>query len=175
LQRLGLARSFQRASTFARLSVFDNLRCAALGSLGHRHVFWRGIDSLDDAAARATDVLTQIGLAHRSGVPAGELSYAEQRALDLGIALSGNARLLLLDEPTAGMSRDEAAVVIGLIQTLKGDRTILIVEHDMEVVFGVADQVTVLMGGQVLANGDPERIRSDARVQDAYFAAPRPA
>jgi branched-chain amino acid transport system ATP-binding protein len=175
LQRLGLARSFQRASTFARLSVFDNLRCAALDSLGHRNVLWRSLDSLDDAAARANAVLTQIGLARRSKVSAGELTYAEQRALDLGIALAGNTRLLLLDEPTAGMSRDEAASVIALIRTLKGDRTILIVEHDMEVVFGVADHVTVLTRGQVLATGDPERIYADARIQDAYFAAARPA
>jgi branched-chain amino acid transport system ATP-binding protein len=175
IQRLGLARGFQRPGTFARLSVFDNLRCAALSALGHRFTFWRGLDGLRDVAARAELVLMQVGLAARGGIPAGKLSYAEQRLLDVGIALAGNARLLLLDEPTAGMSRDDASVVIELLRSLKGERTILIVEHDLETVFGLADRIAVMVDGRILANGSPAQIRTDARVAESYIGIGRSA
>jgi branched-chain amino acid transport system ATP-binding protein len=168
IQRLGLARSFQRASVFGRLSVYENLSCAVLRAQRHGYTFWRRLDRLDDVAARTEAVLAQVGLQRRRDLPAGSLAYADSRALDLGIALAGDSRVLLLDEPTAGMSSAEAAAMVELIRTLKPDKTVVIIEHDMSVVYGLADTVTVLADGKVLGTGSPRQVLRDARVVEAY-------
>jgi branched-chain amino acid transport system ATP-binding protein len=160
---------------FPRLSVFENLRCGALWALGHRYCFWRSADALDDARDRATATLEQIGLARRSGVPAGVLSYAEQRALEIGITIAGGARTILLDEPTAGMSRAEADLAVALIRRVSEGRTLLMVEHDMSVVFGLADRISVLVYGEIIATDTPARIHDNAAVQAAYLGSARDA
>ncbi|MBR8125522.1 ABC transporter ATP-binding protein [Burkholderia multivorans] len=167
--RLGVGRSFQQTSAFARLSVFDNLRCAALHAPAERRRWWnrlRESASVDRAAAR---VMEDVGLDARRDTPAADLAYAEQRALDLGIALASGARTLLLDEPTAGMNRDQAARMIALIRATTQGRTVLMIEHDMEAVFGFAERITVLVRGAVVATGAPDAIRADAAVRAAYL------
>ncbi|HEJ2441109.1 TPA: ABC transporter ATP-binding protein [Burkholderia multivorans] len=167
--RLGVGRSFQQTSAFARLSVFDNLRCAALHAPAERRRWWnrlRESASVDRAAAR---VMEDVGLEARRDTPAADLAYAEQRALDLGIALASGARTLLLDEPTAGMNRDQAARMIALIRATTLGRTVLMIEHDMDAVFGFAERVTVLVRGAIVATGAPDAIRADAAVRAAYL------
>ncbi|MBU9618194.1 ABC transporter ATP-binding protein [Burkholderia multivorans] len=167
--RLGVGRSFQQTSAFARLSVFDNLRCAALHAPAERRRWWnrlRESASVDRAAAR---VMEDVGLDARRDTPAANLAYAEQRALDLGIALASGARTLLLDEPTAGMNRDQAARMIALIRATTQGRTVLMIEHDMDAVFGFAERITVLVRGAIVATGAPEAIRADPAVRAAYL------
>jgi len=171
VNRRGLARSFQVTNLFDRLTVFENVRCALLWPLGHRYAFWRRVDRLADANARARQVLDEIGLSARADVPAGILSYAEQRALEIGITIAGGADVVLLDEPTAGMSRTETQAAVELIRKISQDRTLLIVEHDMSVVFGLADRISVLVYGQVIASGTPSEIRANERVREAYLGA----
>lgn len=169
LARRGLARSFQTTSVFARLSVLDNVRCAVLASRrgwGGCVDRWFGSRHVD---ARAAEVLDAIGLAALAQQAAGMLSYAEQRALDLGLALAGGAHTLLLDEPTAGMNRAESARAIELIRSVTAGKTLLIIEHDMDAVFGLADRVSVLVQGRVIATGTPDAIRADAAVRAAYL------
>lgn len=171
VHRRGLARSFQVSSLFHRLSVFENLRCAALWGLGHRYVFWRFLAGLRDANERAEAVMTQVRLQARRDVLAQDLGYAEQRALEIGLTLAGDAGVLLLDEPTAGMSRSETQACVELIRGATVGRSLLVVEHDMGVVFELADRVAVLVQGEVIAFDTPERVRADARVQQAYLGA----
>ncbi len=171
LARRGLARSFQTTSVFANLTVRDNLRCAVLASLGGGAGFvarWLGWKRID---VRATEWLDALDLAHAADQTAATLSYAQQRALDLGLALAGGAHTLLLDEPTAGMNRAEAARAIELIRTMTAGKTVLLVEHDMDAVFGLADRVSVLAHGRVIATGTPQAIRADAAVREVYFGA----
>ena len=175
INRMGLARSFQITNIFHRLSVFENLRCAVLWSLGYRYSFWRNLNRLADAEARAEEVLERIGLRRRHHVEAGLLTYAEQRALEIGITIAGDARVILLDEPTAGMSRSETARAVALIREVTAGRTLVMVEHDMSVVFGLADRISVVVYGEVIASGRPEEIRSDARVKEAYLGQPAEA
>jgi len=172
INRMGLARSFQITNIFHRLSVFENLRCAVLWSLGYRYSFWRNLNKLADAEARAEEVLDRIGLRRRRDVEAGLLTYAEQRALEIGITVAGGASVILLDEPTAGMSRSETARAVALIREVTAGRTLVMVEHDMSVVFGLADRISVVVYGEVIASGRPEEIRSDARVKEAYLGQP---
>lgn len=169
--RRGLARSFQTTNVFARLSVIENLRCAALASLpggAGAAARWFGSARVE---ARAHEVLEAIGLAAAAQREAGALGYAEQRALDLGLALAGGAHTLLLDEPTAGMNRAEAARAIELIRATTAGKTLLLIEHDMDAVFGLADRVSVLVRGRVIATGTPADIRANAAVRDAYLGA----
>lgn len=162
-----LARSFQTTSVFGGLSVLDNLRCAALGAAGSRLIDrWWPSRQVED---RARAMLDAIGLANRADEPAARLAYAEQRALDLGIALATDAPLILLDEPTAGMNRAEAARALALIRAITEGRTLLVIEHDMEAVFGLADRISVLVRGRVIATGTPAEIRVHADVQAAYL------
>ena len=169
ITRRGLARSFQSTSVFARLSVFDNLRCAALLAERDRMRWWQRFAGSSMVDARAQQVLEAVGLGERAQVPAGTLSYAEQRALDLGIALASGAHTLLLDEPTAGMNRAEAARAIELIRETTAGRTLLMVEHDMNAVFAIADRISVLVQGRIIATGTPAAIRADAAVRAAYL------
>ncbi|WP_133648236.1 ABC transporter ATP-binding protein [Paraburkholderia flava] len=171
ISRRGLARSFQRTSLFVGLSVFDNLRCAALFAERGRGSVWRRWTRFRAADARAEQVLDAVGLGARADTLAGTLSYAEQRALDLGLALAGGAHTLLLDEPTAGMNRAEAARAIELIRGATAGRTLLMIEHDMDAVFGLADRISVLVGGRVIATGTPTEIRADASVRAAYLGS----
>jgi branched-chain amino acid transport system ATP-binding protein len=169
INRRGLSRSFQITNIFHRLSVFDNLRCAVLWSLGYKHSMWRYLDNLRDARERAQEVLELIGLPHRSEVPAGTLAYAEQRALEIGITIANGADVILLDEPTAGMSRSESEQAVKLIRKVTAGKTLLMVEHDMSVVFDLADRISVLVYGQVLITDTPGAIRESTLVKEAYL------
>ena len=169
ITRRGLSRSFQVTSIFSRLSVFENVRCGLLWSRGYRYSFWHLLArerALNDAAER---LLADVGLESRRDLPAGLLSYAEQRALEIGITIAGGADTILLDEPTAGMSRSEADHAVDLIRRITAGKTLVMVEHDMSVVFDLADVVTVLVYGQVIASGPPAEIRANRAVQDAYL------
>ncbi len=173
INRRGLSRSFQVTNIFPRLSVYENVRCSVLWSLGYRYSFWHRIGAARDAHERAETVLEQLNLTARRDVPAGVLSYAEQRALEIGITIAGGADVILLDEPTAGMSRSETEHVIQLIRNVSTGKTLLMVEHDMSVVFDVADRIAVLVYGQIIAHDTPERIRGNAAVQEAYLGVPQ--
>ncbi len=171
INRLGLARSFQVSNLFNRLSVFENLRCAVLWSLGYRYAFWKFLAELHDANDRAEEVLDMIKLHKRRDVLAMNLTYAEQRALEIGITIAGGASVVLLDEPTAGMSRSETTRFVKLIRDVTVGKTLLTVEHDMGVVFGLADKIAVLVYGEVIAFDTPERVRSNERVKEAYLGS----
>ncbi|HJV96347.1 MAG TPA: ABC transporter ATP-binding protein [Albitalea sp.] len=171
INRLGLARSFQVSNLFTRLSVFENVRCAVLWSLGYRYAFWKFLADLRDANDRAEQVLEMIKLDKKRDVLAMNLTYAEQRALEIGITIAGGASVILLDEPTAGMSRSETTRFIQLIREVTAGKTLLTVEHDMGVVFGLADKIAVLVYGEVIAFDKPEAVRSNARVQEAYLGS----
>ena len=171
IARRGLARSFQVTNIFPRLTVQENLRCAVLWPMGYRYDFWRRIDRLHDANERADEVLQQIHLTARRDALAGVLTYAEQRALEIGITIAGGARVLLLDEPTAGMSRAETEHAVELIRRVSDGRTLVMVEHDMGVVFGLADRISVLVYGEILATDTPQRIRENPAVRTAYLGA----
>ena len=171
INRLGLSRSFQITSIFHRLSVFENLRCALLWSRGYRYSFWHTLTrqtALNEAAER---LLEDIDLTARRDIQAGLLSYAEQRALEIGMTIAGGATAILLDEPTAGMSNTETEAAIAMIRRLTDGKTLLMVEHDMRVVFDLADTITVLVYGQVIASGPPAAIRANRAVQEAYLGA----
>jgi branched-chain amino acid transport system ATP-binding protein len=169
INRLGLSRSFQITNLFHRLSVFENLRCAVLWSLGYRYSFWHNLNQLGDAEDRAEAVLNRIGLRRRRNIAAGLLTYAEQRALEIGITIAGDASVILLDEPTAGMSRSETANAVALIRDVTQGKTLLMVEHDMSVVFGLADRISVVVYGEIIATGAPAEIRANAKVKEAYL------
>jgi len=172
INRRGLARSFQVTNIFPRLSVYENIRCSVLWSLGYRYSFWRRVDKLRDANEQTEHILEQIRMTARRESPAGVLTYAEQRALEIGITIAGGAQVILLDEPTAGMSRAEAAAAVDLIRTVSQGRTLVMVEHDMSVVFDLADRISVLVYGEIIATDVPNRIRADAAVQTAYLGTP---
>jgi branched-chain amino acid transport system ATP-binding protein len=169
INRRGLSRSFQVTNIFPRLSVWENVRCATLWALGYRYSFWRGVDRLDDVTRRTEEVLAEIDLVDRRDTPAGVLTYGEQRALEIGLTIAGNADVLLLDEPTAGMSHAETERVVALIRKVSEKRTLLMIEHDMRVVFDLADRISVLVYGEVIASDAPERIKANAAVQQAYL------
>jgi branched-chain amino acid transport system ATP-binding protein len=171
INRMGLARSFQVSNLFNRLSVFENLRCAVLWSLGYKYSFWRFLADAKDANDRAEQVMDMIKLHKRRDVLAMNLTYAEQRALEIGITIAGGASVILLDEPTAGMSRSETARFVNLIREVTVGKTLLTVEHDMGVVFGLADKIAVLVYGEVIAFDVPEKVRSDERVKEAYLGS----
>jgi len=171
INRMGLARSFQVSNLFTRLSVFENIRCAVLWSLGYKYAFWKFLADLRDANDRAEEVVEMIKLHKRRDVLAMNLTYAEQRALEIGITIAGGASVILLDEPTAGMSKSETARFVNLIREVTVGKTLLTVEHDMGVVFGLADKIAVLVYGEVIAYDVPEAVRSNARVQEAYLGS----
>ena len=169
INRLGLSRSFQISSLFANLSVFDNLRCGLLWQQGLRYTLFKRLSRLHQANARTEQLMEQVQLSSRRTTQAANLSYAEQRALELGITLASGAGVILLDEPTAGMSHTEASAFVQLIRSVTAAKTLLIIEHDMPVVFGLADKIAVLAQGELLAFDAPDAVRADARVQAAYL------
>jgi branched-chain amino acid transport system ATP-binding protein len=169
INRRGLSRSFQVSNLFATMSVWENIRCALLWATGHRYAFWKNIENLPEVRERTAQILQAIDLISRRDVPAGLLAYAEQRTLEIGITIAGGADVVLLDEPTAGMSHAETERAVALIRRLTEGRTLLIVEHDMSVVFGLADRISVLVYGQIIASGTPEEIRGNPKVKEAYL------
>jgi branched-chain amino acid transport system ATP-binding protein len=171
INRLGLARSFQVSNLFTRLSAFENIRCGVLWSMGYKYAFWKFLANLRDANERTEEVLAMIKLDKRRDVLAMNLTYAEQRALEIGVTIAGGAGVILLDEPTAGMSKSETANFVALIRDITVGKTLLTVEHDMGVVFGLADKIAVLVYGEVIAFDEPEAVRANARVQEAYLGS----
>ncbi len=167
----GLARSFQVTSLFPRLSVFENLRAAAMRTHGCGHAFWRRLEGFAPLRRRAEEVLTLLGLERRRDVLAGALAYADQRALEIGVTIAGGAKTILLDEPTAGMSRAETERAITLIRRVSEGRTLVMIEHDLGVVFNLADRISVLAEGRVIASGPPDVVRGDPAVRTAYLGA----
>jgi branched-chain amino acid transport system ATP-binding protein len=170
--RLGIAKSYQITNVFPHLSVHENVRVAVQGP-ARAFDFWSRADRLHDVHARASAVLETVGLAAQAGRLAAHLSHGEKRHLEIGIALASEPTLLLLDEPTAGMSPEETDETMRLIRQLAVGRTVILVEHKMKVVMKISDRVTVLHQGQVLAEGTPEEIRANARVQQTYLGAIR--
>jgi branched-chain amino acid transport system ATP-binding protein len=171
INRAGLSRSFQITNIFPKLSVFENLRCGVLWSLGYRYTFLKFLADLTDANERAEQLLHMIQLDRKRDVLAMNLTYAEQRALEIGITIAGGASVILLDEPTAGMSKSETSRFIALIKDVTEGKTLLTVEHDMGVVFGLADRIAVVVYGEVLAFDTPDAVRANARVQEAYLGS----
>jgi len=171
LYRRGLARSFQVTNIYPRLSVYENIRCSLLWSMGYRYNFWRSAAKLRDANESTEKTLEQIGMVARRNTLAGVLTYAEQRALEIGITIAGDSSVILLDEPTAGMSRRETETAVELIRSISQGRTLVIVEHDMGVVFNLADRISVLVYGSIIATDTPEQIRQNIAVQTAYLGA----
>ena len=169
ITRLGLSRSFQITSIFPRLSAFENIRCGLLWSEGYRYSFWHTLGRQRALNAKAAALLDEVSLSARRNVPAGRLSYAEQRALEIGVTIAGGANVILLDEPTAGMSHSETEQAVALIRRITQGKTLVMVEHDMKVVFDLADTITVLVYGQVIASGPPAEIRGNRAVQEAYL------
>ncbi len=169
IARLGLARSFQVTNIFPLLSVFENIRCALLWSQGYKYSFWHLLGKAKALNTRTEELLVEIGLQERRNLPAGELAYAEQRALELGIAIASGAEMILLDEPVAGMSHSEAKNAVELINRVTAGKTLVMVEHDMNIVFDMADKITVLVYGEIIASDVPSKIRGNAKVQEAYL------
>jgi branched-chain amino acid transport system ATP-binding protein len=171
INRLGLSRSFQITNIFPKLSVFENLRCGVLWSLGYKYTMFKFLADLDDANERADELMEMIKLDKKRDVLAMNLTYAEQRALEIGITIAGGANVILLDEPTAGMSKSETSRFIKLIKSVTVGKTLLTVEHDMGVVFGLADKIAVVVYGEMLAFDTPDAVRANAKVQEAYLGS----
>ncbi len=171
INRLGLSRSFQITNIFPKMSVFENVRCALLWAQGHRYSFWSLVSRSRELNEGAEEILEQINLTARRDLPAGVLSYAEQRALEIGITIAGGADVIMLDEPTAGMSHSETDYIVDLIREVTKGKTLVMVEHDMGVVFGLADRISVLVYGEIIATGTPEAVRANPKVQEAYLGA----
>ncbi len=171
INRMGLSRSFQITNIFPKLSVFENLRCGVLWSLGYKYTFLKFLADLTDANDRANELMQMVKLDKKRDVLAMNLTYAEQRALEIGITIAGGASVILLDEPTAGMSKSETSRFIKLIKDVTVGKTLLTVEHDMGVVFGLADKIAVVVYGELLAYDVPEAVRANQRVQEAYLGS----
>jgi branched-chain amino acid transport system ATP-binding protein len=171
INRLGLSRSFQITNIFPKLSVFENLRCGVLWSLGYKYTLFRFLADLTDANDRAEELMRMIRLDRKRDTLAMNLTYAEQRALEIGITIAGGANVILLDEPTAGMSKSETSRFIDLIREVTVGKTLLTVEHDMGVVFGLADKIAVVVYGEVIAFDTPEAVRANPKVQEAYLGS----
>ena len=169
LTRLGMGRSFQITSTFDRMTTFQNIRLAVLSKRGIRFNLWRRVDQMEEVTREADEVIRRINLDRERDFPAGVLSYGKHRSLEISLALATDPELVLLDEPTAGMSRDETHHAVALIRRLTEGKTVVIIEHDMDVVFSLADRITVLHFGQILTTGTPEEIRRNQAVKDAYL------
>jgi branched-chain amino acid transport system ATP-binding protein len=169
LARVGLGRSFQITSTFTRLTAFQNIRQAVLSKRGIRFQMFHILDKMQDITRETEEVLKRINLDRERDVPAGMLSYGKHRSLEISLALATDPDLIMLDEPTAGMSRDETHNAVELIRRLTEGKTVVIIEHDMDVVFSLADRITVLHYGEILATGSPVEIRENQAVKDAYL------
>jgi len=167
--QLGLARSFQVTSLFADFTALDNVALAVQAHAGHSFRFWRDARCEMQLREPARAALARVGLSERAGVLVANLSHGEHRQLEIAMALAGRPRMLLLDEPMAGMSPEESARMVGMLRELKRELTILLIEHDMEAVFALADRITVLLYGRLIASGSPATIRANAEVREAYL------
>jgi branched-chain amino acid transport system ATP-binding protein len=169
INHLGLARSFQITNIFPKLTVFENIRLAVMRPYGLQYAFWKFIER-DTRIREATDRLLElVRLQKRPGTIAGEMAYSEQRSLEIAMTLASDPKLILLDEPMAGMSHEETLYTADLIREVTKGRALVIVEHDMDVVFSLSDRISVLVYGQVIATGTPDEIRADAAVKEAYL------
>ncbi|NOL50430.1 ABC transporter ATP-binding protein [Pelistega europaea] len=171
INRQGLSRSFQITNIFPKLSVFENLRLGVMHKYGLDYTFWKRISKFKQITQETEQLLEKVRLAHYANVLAGELSYSEQRALEIGMALASDPFVLLLDEPMAGMSREETDYAVDLIKEVTQDRSLMIVEHDMDVVFSLSDRISVLVYGEIIATGTPEEIRNNELVKEAYLGS----
>lgn len=169
IARRGVARSFQITSLFARLTVFETLRLGVMATHGVRFCFWRTAASRRDVTQDVFALLGDVNLTHRADTPVSELPYSEQRALELAVTLALRPDVILLDEPTAGMSVEEAAQTVALVRRLTAGRTLLVVEHDMDVVFSLCDRISVLVHGRIIATGSPDEIANNESVNEAYL------
>ena len=167
--RLGLSRSFQITNIFPKMSVFENVRCGLLWNMNYKYSILKILDNNQDLNDKTNAILEQISLSNFSKEPAGLLSYADQRALEIGITIAGGAETILLDEPTAGMSKSETERATNLIRSIAKNRTVLIVEHDMGVVFDLSDTISVLVYGEVICSDKPDNVKTNKAVKEAYL------
>ena len=167
--RLGLSRSFQITNIFPKMSVFENVRCGLLWNMNYKYSILKILDNNQDLNDKTNAILEQISLSNYSKEPAGLLSYADQRALEIGITIAGGAETILLDEPTAGMSKSETERATNLIRNIAKNRTVLIVEHDMGVVFDLSDTISVLVYGEVICSDKPDNVKTNKAVKEAYL------
>ena len=167
--RLGLSRSFQITNIFPKMSVFENVRCGLLWNMNYKYSILKILDNNQDLNDKTNAILEQISLSNYSKEPAGLLSYADQRALEIGITIAGGAETILLDEPTAGMSKSETERATNLIRSIAKNRTVLIVEHDMGVVFDLSDTISVLVYGEVICSDKPDNVKTNKAVKEAYL------
>jgi len=170
INRMGLSRSFQVTNIFPKMSVFENVRNGLLYQSGCKYSFWRFVDRRRDVTERTDEILQSTGLYQKRDVPVMLLPYADQRALEIGITIAGGADVILLDEPTSGMSRSETNRAVELIRSISKDKTVMVVEHDMGVVFDLAERISVLVYGEIIASDTPENIRCNQNVQEAYLS-----
>jgi branched-chain amino acid transport system ATP-binding protein len=169
INRRGLSRSFQITNLFPRMSVAENLRISVMGRHGHRFTMFRPVSGMKVVNAEVDEMLERLRLTKRRNDLAGDLAYSEQRAVEIGMSLATDPLILMLDEPTAGMSREETAYIVEMIHNVTEGRTLLVVEHDMSVVFTLCDRISVLVYGEVIASGEPAAVRADKKVQEAYL------
>ena len=171
INRMGLSRSFQITNIFPRMTVFENIRCGLLWSMGYKYSFWHLVNRQRAVSERAEEILENINMVSRRDELAGVLTYAEQRALEIGITIAGGADIIMLDEPTAGMSASETTYMVDLIRKVTQDKTLIVVEHDMGVVFDLADRISVLVYGEIIATDTPQAVRENQAVQEAYLGS----
>ena len=171
INRKGLARSFQVTNIFPRMTVAENIRCGMLWSKNLKYSIFRLVDKDNNLNDATNDILEKLSLKHCAHIPAGLLSYADQRALEIGITIASGAKTIMLDEPTAGMSNTETARAVSLIKKISEKRTLVIVEHDMGVVFDLADRISVLVYGEIICTDTPEKVRKNKAVQEAYLGS----
>ena len=169
IYRLGLARSFQITNIFHKLSVFENIRCSLLWSKNFGYSIFQFLDNKKLLTEKTNEILEMISLQHCAKEPAGLLSYADQRSLEIGITIAGDPETIILDEPTAGMSKSETNRAVNLINEISKNRTLLIVEHDMGVVFDLSDTISVLVYGEIICSDNPENVKNNKEVKKAYL------
>jgi branched-chain amino acid transport system ATP-binding protein len=167
--QLGLARSFQVTTLFSDFSAMDNVALSVQAHAGHSFRFWRDARGEADLRDPARSALIRVGLGERAGTLVADLSHGERRQLEIAMALAARPRMLLLDEPMAGMGLDDSARLVEILRTLKGDITVMLIEHDIDAVFALADRISVLVYGRIIASGDPAVIRTDVAVREAYL------
>lgn len=169
INRMGLSRSFQITNIFPKMSVFENVRNSLLYHSGCKYSFWRSADRRKDVTERTDEILQSIRLYKKRDIPVMLLPYADQRSLEIGITIAGGAEVILLDEPTSGMSRSETGRAVELIRSISKNKTVIVVEHDMGVVFDLAQRISVLVYGEIIASDTPENVRCNQAVQEAYL------
>ena len=169
INRRGLARSFQVTNIFPKMTVAENIRCGMLWAKDYKYSIFKIVNNEKELTEATSNILVELNLQHCANIPAGLLSYADQRALEIGITIASGADTIMLDEPTAGMSNSETERAVELIKKISEKRTLLIVEHDMGVVFDLADRISVLVYGEIICTDTPKKVRTNKKVQEAYL------